>query len=564
MNKKSRSEISSWLNKQLRTYDWKLLVFLILVLNVKLVVKLLAIVLCSILYRKEISLSDFFKNRSGWLYISMIIIGGLNFIFQIKSVQLPYIIVTGTGVLFWVMSLMAVYLSKLFIEKADVVKLEKTITLFFILHSFLIFANLLQIIWITGNLNPYTFKGFNQKYYLSTGDSIFGITFDSPVTTATIAAFGVLFFLYRSRLFLSIISMLSLLIMFSNLTNIFLLVVLVFVFMFRSSLVQKSMIFIYMVLSILFISKVSPQNNEYVVSFVYKLIGKAYYLPPVKIITNDDLKHMPDSVLSYNQRRQKVGLLYIDSLNGIQFSKSEKNLTERDSVEQDKKEVFANKKLIPRDTGIVKAKRIFNEYRPTAAVAAKESRFAEFLKERLTQIENDSLHTLYDWEKPGKEIAYKETFTFLKTHRLKALFGAGIGNFSSRIAFKSAALDIAGAYPVKYRYIHPLFLLNHLYIYLTYHAQWQIKHSAANTPDSVYNQILGEYGLVGLVCFILFFGWFYLKRSIALSFAFPLVAFLLAAFLVEYWFEQLSIVILFEVLFLVDLKMHKTKEVVNE
>jgi len=68
------------------------------------------------------------------------------------------------------------------------------------LHIAVIFINLLLIIIETGSINPYTYKGLNQKYFISTGDAITGITFDSPVTTAFICAFGLLYFLYNVRI----------------------------------------------------------------------------------------------------------------------------------------------------------------------------------------------------------------------------------------------------------------------------------------------------------------------------------------------------------------------------
>jgi hypothetical protein len=74
-----------------------------------------------------------------------------------------------------------------------------------------------------------------------------------------------------------------------------------------------------------------------------------------------------------------------------------------------------------------------------------------------------------------------------------------------------------------------------------------------NKPDSVYGQLLGEYGLAGVVCFFLFYAGFFLRRARTLPYGLPLLLLLGASFFTEYWFEQLSVVVLFEFLMLLEL-----------
>ncbi len=395
----------------------------------------------------------------------------------------------------------------------------------------------------TGTINPYAYKGLNQKYYISTGDFIRGITLDDAVTTAMIAAFGLLYFFYRKRFFFSILCMVALMLIFSNLTNIFLLVVFVFMFLFRSNRAQKSMIIIYSCILLIFVSKVSTQNNEYVVSFIYGLIGKPYYLPPIKLITSDELKQMPDSALSFEQKRKKTGLLYLDSINSIVQYK-----------DTSKARKVNNILTVKKDTVKTNAEKVFYEYRPTVQIAEKENRFGQFLKIMYTPAQRDSLLSLYDWKKPGKLIACYQLRDFFRNHPDKLWLGAGIGNFSSRVAFKVSALDIAGSYPPKVRYIHPYFLNSNLFLYAYYHSQWQMKHTAANTPDSTYGQMVGEYGIAGFLFLFIFYLRYFFRRAKQLSYGLPLILLLMAAFLIEYWFEQLSIVILFELLLFLDMR----------
>jgi hypothetical protein len=48
---------------------------------------------------------------------------------------------------------------------------------------------------------------------------------------------------------------------------------------------------------------------------------------------------------------------------------------------------------------------------------------------------------------PGKIIALQQTFRFFQLHPQKVITGTGIGNFSSKLAFRATALKIAGDIP---------------------------------------------------------------------------------------------------------------------
>lgn len=534
-----RASVVDNISKWLRGTDWKLFLFLVLVMNVKLVVKLAAVIAILVLERRSFSLRSFLLRPPVIFYLLMIAVALINLAIQYRHVHMPYLLVMMMGILLWIVPAFACYQVFRLVQKGDQEKMHRAASLFFLVHIALIFTSLLLIIFEIGTANPYTYKGLNQKYYISTGDYIRGITFDDAVTTAMIAGFGVLYFLYRRRFFYSLLCMTGVLIIFSNLTTIFLLLILVFIFIFRSDKVQKSMVFVFCCMFIVFITTVSPQNNEYVVSFVYKMIGKPYYLPPVKVITKEELKQMPDSLLSFEQYREKTGLLYIDSISNVIKTIAP---------------VVDATVATRTDTAIVIQKKIFNEYRPTEQVKEKENRFAAFLSERYAVGQKDSLNKKYDWSKPGKLIAAKQLAGFYREHPSEKWLGAGLGNFSSRIAFKSAALGIGGRYPAKYAYLHPYFVDGHLYVYLYYHAQWQINHTAANTPDSTYFQLAGEYGIIGVLIFLFLYAGYFSWRSRGSTFALPVLLLMLAAFFVEYWFERISIVVLFEFLVFLDLR----------
>jgi len=155
---------------------------------------------------------------------------------------------------------------------------------------------------------------------------------------------------------------------------------------------------------------------------------------------------------------------------------------------------------------------------------------------------------------PGKIVAMRETVQFLQQHPLKTLTGNGMGNFSSKLAFRTAGLNIAGGYPKKYAYINDDFKDNHLSIFLDYFEKDSGYHSITNSPNSVYGQLLGEYGVAGLFALLIYYlGWF-AKGIKKLTYGIPVLLLLSAAFFADYWFEQLSIIIVFELLLFLDKK----------
>jgi len=522
--------------------NWTLLIFLLLVLNVKLVIKVAAVILICIINRKKTQPGDFFKQRYLFFYFGMIAIGLINLVLQIKQVNTTYLMTVVLGAGFWMMSAVIAYQLYTMVQHETKEKLHNTVTVFFILHIVVVFLDLLQIMIETGSINPYTYMGLNVKYYMSTGDYITGISFDAPVTTAMICAFGLLYFLFRQKFLLSMACMAALIIMASNFTNLLLVGVFIFAFAFYSNKIQKSFIVLYLVMLIVFMVKISAKNYEHIGRLVYQVINKPYDLPPVKVYTIDELTKIPDSSLNADERKRKYARIYIDSMNAIRLGADYKEPVS-----------ILEQKIIADTAGKVKDS-AFYEFKESPAVEENINRYAHFLKQAYTAGEQDSLAKQYNWNAPGKWIATKQLVHFFRDHKTKMVFGNGIANFSSRLAFKATMLDIGGRYPQKLKYIHSDFFMNHLYAYLYFHSKEQMLHKASNTPDSVYHQVAGEYGIAGLVILLLLYLGFFIRRVRGRSFGLPLLLLLADAFFGEYWFEQFSVVVLFELLFFIDMK----------
>ena len=116
------------------------------------------------------------------------------------------------------------------------------------------------------------------------------------------------------------------------------------------------------------------------------------------------------------------------------------------------------------------------------------------------------------------------------------------------MAFKATALQFAGGFPKQLAYIHPAFAANHLGLYTYFFSKRSNAHSVTNTPNTVYIQLLSEYGIIGLAGFVFLYAGFFTREAKKLTYGIPLLFLLLAIFLTDYWFEQLSVVVFFELL----------------
>ncbi len=535
-----RSLFKPFLNYFLKV-DWVLLIFLILVLNVKILVKIIAIIILLLFNRKLFWKKDFYRQKFIWFYFSMILIAIINLLFNISSLSPHYLIATLVGIIFWLMCAASGFISYRFVRKTENSKLHETITCFFILNAIVTIGQLLFIIWDSGSINPYTYQGMHQKYFIGTGDLMTGISFDVSTTNAVLNAFGIVYFLSRHKMHLVLLCMIMLLLTASNFTNILLIVVLLFIFIFQSSRNQKSIILVCLFLLVIFMSRISPQNNHYVKETYEKMTNKKPEQPatPKKDIP---LIQKPDSILNTDERKQKIALLFLDSFNKARIKKYFADNPQAAFIP----EIF-KKPSIPRPNIHSEP---FQRRRDTTAFQKKLLAFAiQNLPFFDTSLRKTKSRTL-----PGKLIAFQQTFYSLEEHPSKIFTGFGMGNFSSKLAFRSTGLQMAGGYSKKFVYIGNDFLENHLNLYLNYFSKDMELHSLINNPNSVYDQIVSEYGLAGIFVFIFFYILFFVNKMKRLTYGLPLLLILTGAFAVEYWYEQLSIVIVFELLILLNLK----------
>ncbi|OOQ57280.1 hypothetical protein [Mucilaginibacter pedocola] len=526
--------------------DWKLLTLLLLFLNVKLAVKIPAIALVYLL-QFNFKFGFSFKNSRLPLFYLLILPLSLIGLFIGKGyLNTNYVIVVATGVFFWLLCLLAVHQVKLSVEQHSADVIHRTILMFFIINAIASALNLLAIIAETHELNPYTYQGNYQKYFIGTGDYIKGITFDTSTTNAAINAMGVIYFLVRQKPVMVLVCMATLLLTGSNFINIALILILAGLFALNSAPYQKSLVLICLMFLVVFMVKVSPQNNTYLAETVKNIFEGNKMHGAVAQTVDLPITQRPDSTLSPEERKEKTAQLYLDSLSAATYLKAHPAVIA----------AAPPKPVIRNEEGRITLPKVpihSASYQSIKVPQAAQQPLIKFINTHDSALPI-SAKTIKVPKLPGKAISMVQTIKFMATHPGKILLGDGMGNFSSKLAFRATGLGIAGGYPQKYTYINPDFLHNHLDVYLDFFSKQTGLHSLTNSPFSVYGQLLSEYGLMGVGIFVVYYLWFFARHYRKLSYGLPLLMLVMAVLFVDYWFEQLSIMIFFELLMFLNIK----------
>lgn len=151
-----------------------------------------------------------------------------------------------------------------------------------------------------------------------------------------------------------------------------------------------------------------------------------------------------------------------------------------------------------------------------------------------------------------KIVSLEQTLDNWISSPLTFVFGNGGGKFSSRVAFTTGG-EYVSWYPEKFIYKSKEFEKNHFKLWNTEILSRGYADGTANQPFSHYNFIIGEFGLIGIILFLI-----YLYRPIQLfkksKFVSILLIVMLSYFLLDYWFEYFSIIIFFELFMIVYIK----------
>lgn len=177
-------------------------------------------------------------------------------------------------------------------------------------------------------------------------------------------------------------------------------------------------------------------------------------------------------------------------------------------------------------------------------------------QETIERLEKRKGIILYDfYTVAGKKTSYQQTINFLKSNPKYLFFGAGLGRFSSNIAFNfSGIVDNSAMNRLFPSYQSALFEKNHKSIYAYMKTTHVIFHSESNKPFSSYNQLFGEYGLLGFFIFLFGYIVYFFRRVDKRTYSIPVLIALLFALNLNYFFEGLNLLLFFEVIMFLNIK----------
>ncbi len=515
---------SRQLSEYLRSTDKQLLIFLLLFMNVSLFVKLIGLIFIFV-SRRQFSFG-FRQGRLPLFYPAMMALAALEYLFYAHR-GFNYAFLVLLIITFWGTSFLATHQLRISAEKENAGGARKAIVSFFVLNALVSMIQIALIMIEIRSVNPYTYTGMNFKYYDSTGDHIRGITGDISTVNMVINTFGLFYFMYEGSFLLCALCCLIALSTTSNLGNTILIVFLLAVVFLDPSRLRKSAALCCISFLVLFISRISPSNLKYVNSMA-------------QVILHLKKKPLEKKYEEGNPADRAI----------IAYIRLKYHSAKSSSYEEDEKvkKLLAEKEIKDQEL----------EHAEDTIYMRKDNQKRDYFSILYNRYYGDTANPdpLFKKKMPGKALAFAETWKYLTSHPAKFIAGAGPGNFSSKLAFKSSNIGVAGKYFPSIAYVAPEFRDGHFKIALRYLTRPISEHSVVNFPNSILNQLAGEYGLTGLVLFMVLYFYFFLKRFRSLTYGRILLPMCCAFLLTDYWFESLSMLVVFELLMYLDMNRH--------
>lgn len=173
--------------------------------------------------------------------------------------------------------------------------------------------------------------------------------------------------------------------------------------------------------------------------------------------------------------------------------------------------------------------------------------------ENIDYVEHILTKKIKDKEDPVRKlVSFEDTAKNWVSSPGSFLFGEGGGKFSSRTAFVTGG-HYAPWYPKSLVYRSEKFEENHFRLWNKKALYIAFRDGTQNQPFSVYNQMVGEFGLIGvaLLFIYLFYGvyrWRYLSYGKIIVLSLP------AFFLLDYWFDYFTVIVFFELFLNLNIK----------
>jgi hypothetical protein len=522
--------------------DPALLLFMVFMFNFRFSLKLIAIIGIYV-YRPNFKIK---LNGIVWFYISMILLGIINILFIHRDYSYSHSMAVLAGSLIWLTCLLSYHQISLAVELNSPAKLFNTLKLLALLNFCVSIYDILHVMFITGTINPYT-QICPPPYGISSGDLVGGIFGQVHLVNTVISCFLLVFFIYQSSFLYALICLIPFLLTGSNLATLILIGMLTYILLFKKNMLIKYYASYCILITVLFYIKITPTNKDYMTSILAKVQKQfskpasvpaqpleMHAEPPIKKLTKEEL------ISQYVQYKRK---LLNDSVLEDEFTTSKlvfQSLYAKQERQIKEKQIQLDLTWYKKDSlKLAKAKKEFFDY--------------------------GKLKTFDLDKEPGKITSFKQTKAYLGQSWQNAFFGAGIGSFSSRLAFITSGIaDDSRILMALPKYETEEFKQNHKAIFKYLMFLDDETHSITNLPFSWYNGVFGEYGLIGFLMFVFAYLAYFFKRIKLLSYGKLILISMIAFFLFDYWYERLSVIMLFELILLFDIKMKSSNHVLNE
>lgn len=516
--------------------NWMFLLFLAGATYVKLYIKVAAIIIyLGYCVYKKFS----FHKIAGvhWFYLLMPVAGIGGALLHDSFINPDYLPAAVFGISHWVAGGTIAYLLYITVRNISSQAVHSTIKAFFAINALISLGELGKMIIDSGHLIPYWYWGANLYYGGATGDHIYGITGSISVTNAMLCALGSLYFIFRKELKWVLLCIIISILCTSNVTLLLL------------SGVLLLLVLLY-------------KDKKIKTYAAYALLTSAVLYP---VLTYENIEYF--------------GTVYTDDIKTKEYTEDElktiQKIQGREWKEEKEYEVSA-KIFMAKNTSYFKV-RLTDSF---ATTAKSDLQYLGYKGTLRTDDINDyylpeDIQTMFKrwygikhseaplstFHKPVKLYSFMQTADYLLEDINNAVSGAGIGNFSSKQAIKTTGLGLQGSYPVSKLYVSKSFLQYHMYTLLYILGLPVAEHSIINMPNSMYNNIAGEYGVAGIIIFIIFyFGFFWGKRRM-LKAGWYIALLSFAFFTFDYWFEMISLTVIFELLMFTEIyKWHGANE----
>jgi hypothetical protein len=515
------------IKKIIKETDWIFFIFLLIFLNQS-NFSLKTIGIAFIYIARPNLKFGFFKGRIPKFYLFIIVLAILNYFINIRDFSIPYFVAFSMACLLWVYSFLAYHQLKLSVERYGEKNIN-TLKIFTLLNLIVTVIQLTRIIIITGKLNPY--RGLDFPYGLSTGDNLYGIFLQNSYYNVMTCAFLSVYFLYKRNFIFSLLAVITLILVFANTGTLIFIISLIMIFIMGiiAYFFRKNM-----QLPVLsnWIKNVSPPGKFYItIPIIFIVIGIFSY-----IISPENITYTVNSFVS--KIHQGVS-------------------------KQDKNKLYALQEKATQ----IKDKDIESDVDSTNSIDTNIQKHTSMQKYTNLIYEKEQLSIDYIHKYKGKKLSILETLQYLKSSPGAFLFGAGPVRFSSLTAQKMSGYDSSRIFKkILPRYSSRLYEENHKLLIKARAESTAEYWSSINWPDCFYNQILGEYGVLGALLFIIFYVWYFVKKIRYWSYGLWLSVLIIPFSFLSYMFEPFAVIIIFEFLMEMDMKnnIEKYNKIVEE